>query len=225
MQVEKRLKNLYRNRFDEQELQQKNKIWKVLCNSFFQKWIKKDFTVLDIGAGYCEFINNIQCAQKYAIDLNEETSNFAHSDVKVFNCFSTDLSFLSDDSIDMVFMSNFLEHLKTKDEIIKTLSEIMRILKVGGGVMILQPNIRYAYKEYWDFFDHHIPLSDRSLVEALQMVGFKIEKVLPKFLPYTTKSKIPKNTLLVKIYLKIPFVWKIMGKQMFILARKPCLTY
>ncbi|RLG90998.1 SAM-dependent methyltransferase, partial [Candidatus Bathyarchaeota archaeon] len=41
MQVEKRLKNLYRNRFDEQELQQKNKIWKVLCNSFFQKWIKK----------------------------------------------------------------------------------------------------------------------------------------------------------------------------------------
>ena len=58
--------------------------------------------------------------------------------------------------------------------------------------MILQPNIRYAYKEYWDFFDHHTPLSDRSLVEALQMVGFKIEKVLPKFLPYTTKSKIPK---------------------------------
>lgn len=108
---------------------------------------KKNFTVLDIGAGYCEFINNIQCAQKYAIDLNEETPNFAHSDVKVFNCFSTDLSFLSDDSIDMVFMSNFLEHLKTKDEIIKTLSEIMRILKVGGGVMILQPNIRYAYKE------------------------------------------------------------------------------
>jgi hypothetical protein len=34
-----------------------------------------------------------------------------------------------------------------------------------------------------NFFDHHIPLSDKSLVEALRMVGFRIEQALPKFLP------------------------------------------
>ena len=86
--------------------------------------------------------------------------------------------------------------------------------------MILQPNMRYLYREYWDFFDHNIPLSERSLAEVLEMVGFRIEQVLPKFLPYTTKSKIPQNPFLVKIYLKIPLAWKIIGKQMFILAKK-----
>lgn len=86
--------------------------------------------------------------------------------------------------------------------------------------MILQPNIRYLYKEYWDFFDHHIPLSDKSLVEALRMVGFRIERVLPKFLPYTTKSRLPQHLFWVKIYLKMSFIWKILGKQMFILSRK-----
>ena len=197
--------------------QQKNNIWRVLCRSFFQKYIPKDSIVLDIGAGYCEFINNIKCAGKYAVDLNEDTPNFANNDVKVFNCPSIPFS---DNSMDMVFMSNFLEHLKTKEEVIKTLSDIFRVLKAGGGVMILQPNIRYLYKEYWDFFDHHIPLSDKSLIEVLQMVGFRIEQALPRFLPYTTKSKIPQKPFLVEIYLKMPFVWKIMGKQMFILGRK-----
>lgn len=211
---------LYKNRFDERERRQKNEIWKVLCSFFFQKYIPEDSTVLDIGAGYCEFINNIQCAKKYAVDLNKDTLDFADSDVEVFIRPSTDLSFLSADSIDMVFMSNFLEHLKTKEEVIKTLSESFRVLKAGGRVMILQPNIRYLYREYWDFFDHHIPLSDKSLTEVLQMVGFRIEQTLPKFLPYTTKSRLPQHPLLVKMYLRIPFIWKIMGKQMFILGRK-----
>lgn len=211
---------LYKNRFDERECKHKNDVWKVLCSSFFQKYIPDDSVVLDIGAGYCEFINNIQCAVKYAVDLNEDIHNFANSDVKVFNCPSTNLYPLSDNSADIVFMSNFLEHLKTKDDIIKTLSEVYRVLKRGGYIMILQPNIRYLYKEYWNFFDHHIPLSDKSLAEVLQVVGFTVEKVLPRFLPYTTKSRMPQNLLFVKIYLKIPFVWKVIGKQMFVLGRK-----
>lgn len=86
--------------------------------------------------------------------------------------------------------------------------------------MILQPNIRYLYREYRDFFNHNIALNDKSLGEVLQMVGFSIEKNLPKFLPCTTKSKMPKNPLLVKIYFKIPFAWKIMEKQTFNLGRK-----
>jgi len=132
MDLDTKLSKLYEKRF-EGELYKKNEIWKVLCSSFFQKYIPKDSVVLDIGAGYCEFINNIQCTKKYAVDLNEDTPNFANTDVKVFTCLSTDLSFLSDDSIDMVFMSNFLEHLKTKEAVIKTLSEVFRVLKPGGA--------------------------------------------------------------------------------------------
>lgn len=93
-------------------------------------------------------------------------------------------------------------------------------MQVGGAVLILQPNIRYVYKQYWDFFDHHTPLSDKSVAEALKMAGFKIDKIYPKFLPYTTKSRLPKSNLLVKLYLRVPLVWQIMGKQAFVLGRK-----
>jgi ubiquinone/menaquinone biosynthesis C-methylase UbiE len=213
-------RELYQARFKEYERLQKSGIWKVLCGHFFQKYIARDATVLDVGAGYCEFINNIQCGEKYAVDLNEDTIRFAHSDVKVFNRSSTNLDFLSDASVDVVFMSNFLEHLSGKDEVIGTLKEVSRVLKPRGRVLILQPNIKFLYKEYWDFFDHNVPLSDKSMVEALRYTGFEIERVVPKFLPYTTKSAMPKNLFLIKLYLKLPVLWRILGRQMFIIGNK-----
>jgi ubiquinone/menaquinone biosynthesis C-methylase UbiE len=157
------------------------------CATIFFKKYTKGFFCVGYWAGYCEFINNIQCARKIAVDTNQDTTRFASEEVTVINCLSTDLSCFSNGSIDIVFMSNFLEHLGSKDDIIRTLLEVYRILKAGGSVMILQPNIRYVYKEYWDFFDHCTPLSDKSLVEVLQTVGFIIQEILPKFLPYTTK--------------------------------------
>ncbi len=114
------LDKMYRRRFNEYECEQKDKIWKVLCPHFFQQFVPKDGVVLDLGAGYCEFINNIQCKKKYAVDLNDDTPEFANPDVTVVSSYSTELDFLDDDSIDLVFMSNFLEHLKTKKEVLDT---------------------------------------------------------------------------------------------------------
>jgi len=190
------LDQIYKKRFDKSEIDKRNKIWKVLCSSFFQKYINKNAVVLDIGCGYGEFINNIKCREKYAIDLNKEFKDFLNPDVKFFNYQSSNLSFLNDNSIDAVFMSNFLEHLKDKEDIIKTFLEIKRILKEEGKILILGPNIRYAYKVYWDFFDHYIPLSEKSLKEALEIAGFVVEKIIPRFLPYTTKTNIPKCAFL-----------------------------
>ena len=90
--------------------------------------------------------------------------------------------------------------------------------------MILQPNIHYLYKEYWDFFDHHTPLSEKSMVEAIGMTGgFKIHTIIPRFLPYTTKSRFPQLPILMKLYINSPFAWNIFGKQMFIVAEKHTL--
>ncbi len=211
---------LYRTRFKKEKPPQKNAIWKVLCNDYLQKYTRKDSAVPDIGAGYCEFINNIQCAKKYVIDLNEDAAKFASPDVKIFQCPSTVLSVFADASLDTSFMSNFPEHLKSREDIPRTLSEVFRILKPGGGILILQPNIRYLYKQYWDYFDHQIPPSDKSLTESLQITGFTIKKIIDRFLPYTTKSRMPKNPWFVKLYLKMPFIWKIMGKQTFIYGTK-----
>jgi len=218
--MDSRLGKLYRERFEPGEVDKKNRLWKILCNDFFQKFIPEDSVVLDIGAGYCEFINNIKARKKYAVDLNEDTRNFASPDVEVFTSSAAHLEFLPNESIDIIFMSNFLEHLKSKEEVLEVLLEVHRVCKPRGGVLILQPNIRYAYRQYWDFFDHRIPLSDKSLVEALAITGFKIEKLFPRFLPYTTKSRLPQSNLLVKLYLRVRLAWWIMGKQAFVVGRK-----
>jgi ubiquinone/menaquinone biosynthesis C-methylase UbiE len=218
--LQKNLDLLYQGRFSEKEVVDKSRIWEVLCKNFFQVYVSLNDTVLDLGAGYCDFINNIQCREKLAVDLNDDTPSLAHADVKVQQASSTDLSFLADQSVEVVFTSNFLEHLRTKEEALQTFNEVHRVLKKGGLFLILQPNIRHVGFEYWDFFDHHIALTDKSLVEGLLIKEFKIKRVISKFLPFTTKSKIPQHPFLVWLYLKIPFVWRIMGKQSFLVAEK-----
>jgi len=214
------LTKLYRARFDPEEINKKNRLWRIICTEFLQRFIPEESIVLDIGAGYCEFINNIKARGKYAVDLNEDTRAFANPDVEVFTCSASHIDGLADNSVDVVFVSNFLEHLKSKQEVLEVLLEIHRVCRLGGHVLILQPNIRYVNQQYWDFFDHHIPLSDKSLAEALKVTGFEIDKIYPRFLPYTTKSALPQYDLLVKLYLGLPFVWRLLGKQTFVVGRK-----
>ena len=149
-------------------------------------------------------------------------STYANSDVSVTNSPSTDLDFLSDNSIDRVcheqFSGAFTNYTGGAQN---WLEEIYRILKPGGKVITLHPNIHYLYMHYWDYLDHHVPLTDQSIAEGLEVVGFNVELSIAKFLPFTTKSKIPKLPMLVKLYLKFPLVWKVMGKQALVVARKP----
>ena len=53
------------------------------------------------------------------------------------------------------------------------------------------------------------------------MKGFDIKTCIDRFLPFTTQGALPTHPLLVKLYLKFPFVWKLLGKQFFIVAQKP----
>lgn len=211
---------LYQHRFPNEELANKNRVWQVLCTQYFNRFVKPTDTVIDIGAGYCEFINNIQAAQKIAVDLNPDVCRFAADGVLIINESCTAVSSIPSASVDAVFMSNFLEHLPTKDLVLQTLRESARMLRPGGRVVILQPNIRFLYDKYWDYFDHHTPLSDRSLVEGVLMAGLDPKVVIPKFLPYTTKSRLPQAPWLVSLYLRVPLAWHILGKQALVVAYK-----
>ena len=215
------LTSLYRHRFSEAELPEKNRIWQVLCRDFFSRHVKPTDTVVDIGAGYCEFINNIAAGRKIAVDLNPEVRQRANPDVQVINESCTAIASLPESSADVVFMSNFLEHLPDKSLVLDTFRESRRLLRPGGRVIILQPNIRFLYAEYWDFFDHHTALSDRSLVEGLQLAGLEPSVVIPRFLPYTTKSRLPQASWMIRAYLKFPLAWRILGKQALVVANRP----
>lgn len=217
--MEPEITRLYRLRFN-RDLVIRNKIWKVLCDDFFSKHIKNTDIVLDLGAGFCEFINNIKAKGKIAIDINPETRKFANKNVKVLICSSTKLPSSLKGKIDIVFVSNFFEHLPSKEDLAETLIEIKKILKRKGKVIVLMPNIRYVGASYWDFLDHQLPLTEKSMIEALNLNGFEILEVKTKFLPYSTKSKLPKAPILVKLYLKLPFLHSIFGQQSLVIAKK-----
>ena len=214
------LEKLYRHRFDEQDLPAKKAVWKVLCDHFFSSYVRPQEVVVDVGAGYCEFINQIKARRRIAVDLNARVSEFAAPGVEWLQESCTELGSIADNSVDVVFMSNFLEHLPSKQVVLDTLATTRRILRQGGLAIILQPNIRLLPGKYWDYFDHHTALTDKSLVEAVTMLDMQPVRVIARFLPYTTKSVLPQWPWLVKLYLRLPFAWWLLGKQSLVVAKK-----
>lgn len=212
---------LYRFRFRESELPEKNRIWTVLCNDYFQARTPENGVVIDIACGYGEFINNIRAKRKVGIDINPDVKRLLASNVEFFQAPADRIDEIGEGVADLVFTSNFLEHLRDKDELDRLFSSVLTVLKPGGRFMVLGPNIKYLSSAYWDFYDHYLPLSHLSLEEGLVQAGFEILEVVPKFLPYTTRSALPKASALVSLYLKFPPVWRVLGKQFLVTAARP----
>jgi hypothetical protein len=120
---------------------------------------------------------------------------------------------------DVVMVSNYLEHLYTADDVIAQLAQMRAVLKNDGRLIVLQPNIRYVGAAYWDFIDHRTALTERSLIEAARAAGFEVDVLIKRFLPYTTKTRMPRYGWLVRGYLRMPIAWRIMGKQTLMVAR------
>lgn len=213
------LKSEYELRFHEVQ-NYRNEVWKILTEKFFQKYMPIDSTILDIGCGWGEFINHIRGRVKYGMDLNPEGNNRLNSDVIFLNQDCSKEWNLPDNTLDIVFTSNFFEHLPSKEHIKRTILQAKRCLKPGGKIICLGPNIKYLPGKYWDFWDHHIALTELSLTEILRMNEFVIKKCLPKFLPYTMAKEMNPPLKFVKVHLKIPLLWKLFGKQFLIIGNK-----
>src|SRR5260370_331125 len=195
---------LYSVRFAPEDKERKDRVWRVLCRHFFQKYVDRAATILDIGAGHCEFINHIEAHRRIAFDLNAEVRANAGPGVEVVQGVSTDLSAFRDELFDVVFVSNFFEHLPTKDDLLRTLAEVHRVLRRGGKLLILQPNIRLAGGAYWDFVDHHLPLTEQSLVEAVELAGLQPTAGPAGVLPLTPQSLPPQHPPPGRLYRQLP---------------------
>jgi SAM-dependent methyltransferase len=212
------LQRQYERRFDAQ-VDYRNRVWQVLTADYFQQFVPPAATVLDLGCGYGQFVNNIDAATKHAMDLNPGARAYLNAQVNFIeqDC-STRWPF-DDGALDVVFTSNFLEHLPTKEHVRRALGEARRCLARTGIIVCLGPNVRYVPGAYWDFWDHHVALSDRSLAEVLELSGFRVERNIPKFLPFTMADGPPAPVAFVRAYLRLPIAWPILGRQFLVVAR------
>ncbi len=208
----------YRQRFS-QAMEYRHALWGVLCRDFFQAYIAHDAVLLDLGCGWGEFSNNIAARKKYAMDMNPDAALRLNDDVELLQQDCSKAWPLANSSLDVVFSSNFLEHLPTKSHVEATIAEVQRCLKPGGMFIAIGPNVRLVPGAYWDYWDHHVHLTERSLAELLTMNQFSISELHAAFLPYTMSGGRQPSLLLVKLYLRMPFAWRFFGKQFLVVAQ------
>ena len=58
-------------------------------------------------------------------------------------------------------MLSVIEHIQNPTNILK---EILRVLKIGGILIIITPNFKYLHKNFYDDPTHIRPYTEKSLI-------------------------------------------------------------
>jgi SAM-dependent methyltransferase len=191
-------------------------VWKALWRHYFRARVPADGCVLDMGCGYGEFINNVTARRRIGLDMWDGIRTHLAPGVEAVVASVTDLGGIADDSVDFAFASNLFEHIP-QDALVAVLAQLRSKLTKCGTLTMLQPNYRYAYREYFDDYTHVAVYSHISLADLLVANGWEVMEVRPRFSPLTVKSRLPVSQWLIGLYLCLPF--KPMGKQMLLRAR------
>lgn len=214
------LDEVYESRFDERARRGKFGVWKEIVG-YLERHIDADRPVLDIACDAGYFINHVRAVERWATDIRDVGSGLpddAHfrvadglalREVLPKNYFGT------------VFMSNYLEHLESSHQVIEQLRVAYDLLGPGGRLIVIQPNVRLIGGRYWDFIDHHVALTERSLVEAADLAGLRTLELVSRFIPYSTKGRLPQDPRLVRLYLRFPMAWRLLGRQTLYVGERP----
>ena len=184
------------------------------------RWLGSPARVLDPAAGLGEFINAIDAEERWVVDSVDYDQSVRDPDVKVLIGDARTVE-LPAGHFDAVFVSNLLEHLPTQDDVARLLRHLRAALRPGGRIAVMGPNFRYCSREYFDCADHTLALSHVAVAEHLHSAGYEIERVIPRFLPYSFRSRMPSAPALVRAYLRFPPAWRLLGKQFLVLASNP----
>jgi SAM-dependent methyltransferase len=213
------LERVYAHRFGESEQAGKERLWAPIVDHLGRYFV--DGPVLDIACDRGYFIRHVRAAERWATDVRDVGAGLP-SDVHFVQADGLALTdSLPAGHFGVAFMSNYLEHLSSREAVIDQLRVARDLLRPGGRVIVMQPNIRLIGGGYWDFIDHKVPLTERSLEEAALAAGLRTHRIVTRFLPYTTKSRLPQTPTLVRAYLAFPPAWWVLGKQTLYVGERP----
>ncbi|GEM_PF-362472 len=192
-------------------------IWKPVVR-YLERYIPGESRILELGAGYCSFINEVHAGEKHALDSSDIIRQYAAESVRIHVCDCAQLRPVETAYFDVVFSSFLFEHL-TRDHLDRLMRELRRIIKPGGLIITLLPNYKYIYRHYFDDYTHVQVFSHLSFSDYLTAQGFDVTRVEGRFLPFSFKSRLPKSAFLTALYLRSP--WKPFAGNMLVIARNP----
>ena len=115
-----------------------------------------------------------------------------------------------------VIVSNMLEHLPAQEAVGAALARIRETMAPGATVAVMGPNFRYCAREYFDCADHVLALTHIAIAEHLHAAGFSVGTVIPRFLPYSFRSRFPASAAVTRAHLRHPALWRLAGKQFLV---------
>jgi SAM-dependent methyltransferase len=209
---------LYEYRFRDIGQDVRTDVWKVISRHVHEA-MGRPQCILDPAAGRGEFINQVPAAERWAVDMVAYEEGTYDDGVKlvVSDIFEAQLP---PAHFDGVFVSNTLEHLLSQEAVATFLEKMHAAMRDGGRIAIMGPNFRYTAKEYFDFADHTLVFTHRAIAEHLYAAGFEPERIEPRYLPYSFRSRLPASPALVDRYLRTPPLWRLLGKQFLVIARR-----
>lgn len=207
---------LYDFRFRGVDQSKRQEVWNEI-GTFVYRLLGEPARVLDPSAGRCEFLNAIPATERWSID-QVDNSAYRHPGIKGL---TTDIfgAELPRGYFDGVFVSNFLEHLGSQEEVATFLERMREVCAPAGTIAIVGPNFRYCSREYFDCADHTLALTHVAVAEHLYAAGFSVERVVPRFLPFSFRGNLPASAAMTRLYLRLSPVWRVLGKQFLVLGR------
>lgn len=195
--------------------------WKIFAEYVQKKFIPKDSSLLDVAAGYCNFTNNIQIREKWAIDKQPNVEKFADKDTNVIvgDCLTYDYEKGLPHKVDVIFMSNFLEHVP-KNAIVPMFKRLRKVC--NRRIIVLGPNYKYTYKHYYDDPTHITALTHTTIKWLMELSGFKIEKTYKGIVPFSVEG-VPGKQLplipswIIKLYIYSPI--KLFAGQFLVVGK------
>jgi SAM-dependent methyltransferase len=210
---------LYEYRFRDVDQDARAAVWAEI-GPFIHRYLGEPQRVLDPAAGRCEFLNSVPAKERWGVDLVDYAESWAEPGVKMLVGDTMTMD-LPSDYFDAIWVSNFLEHLATQEQVSQFLERMLGRLAPGGRIAIMGPNFRYCAKDYFDCADHNVILTHVGVEEHLYAAGFDIDRVAPRFLPYSFRGRLPPSPALTRRYLNLPFAWKLLGKQFLVVGKRP----